>query len=455
MVGFMHLLKYFSPPLHEPEIEDPQEVKKQYKYWRLRIFSSIYIGYVFYYFTRRTYTCVMPFLIEDLGYDKSHLGLLSSIFAITYGVSKFLSGGMADRCNPRYFMSIGLILTGVINIFFGLSSSLTVLAVFWGLNGWFQGWGAPPCARLLTYWFSQQERGSWWGVWNTSHSLGGFLIPFVVVYGASFLGWRLAVFIPSFICIAGGFLLMNRLRDTPRSLGLPTIEKFKNELNLPRQENEEVKISVKEMLFTYVLSNRLIWLLGVAYFFVYFVRMALGDWGVLFLAQAKGYTVMAASVAIACFEAGGIVGSLVAGWVSDKIYLGRRAPVCALFCAGVICAVVALWVLPGGLSFIHWSLFFISGFLIFGPQMLIGIAAVELSDKRAAGTATGFVGWIAYLGAAVSGYPLGVVIDRWNWGGFIFVVTLAGIVSLALLLPLWKVKMNPHAEDSIEVTPQR
>lgn len=445
----MSILKYFTPPLHLPEIEDAKEVQRLYKYWRLRVFCSIYIGYVLYYLTRRTYSCVMPFLIEDLGCEKSHLGLLSSVFAITYGVSKFLSGGMADRCNPRYFMSVGLILTGVMNIFFGLSSSITILAIFWGLNGWFQGWGAPPCARLLTYWFSQKERGSWWGIWNTSHSLGGFLIPFIVVYCANFLGWRASIFVPSIICIVGGFFLMNRLRDTPRSLGLPTIEKFKDDSQIS-EDKEDQKISIKEMLFTYVLSNRLIWILGSSYFFVYFVRMALADWGVLFLTQSKGYSVMAASVAIACFEAGGIIGSLVAGWVSDKVYLGRRGPVSALFCMGVSCVVLALWAIPGQLSLIHWSLFFVSGFLIFGPQMLVGIAAVELSDKRAAGTATGFVGWIAYLGAAVSGYPLGVVIDKWNWHGFIWVIAVAGFISTALLLPLWKVKTNNHSRGNIE-----
>jgi len=451
------ILSYFKSPPNQPEIEDPEQITGQYGYWRRRIFSGIYIGYIFYYFTRRTFASAMPFLIEDLGCAKSDLGFLSSVFAISYGISKFLSGGLADRCNPRYFMAVGLMATGVANIFFGFSSATVVFAIFWGMNGWFQGWGAPPCARLLTYWFSQKERGSWWGIWNTSHSIGGFLIPFFVIYCANNWGWRSALFVPGIACILCGFYLMNRLRDTPQSLGLPPVERFKE--GAPHPKNQEGESSFKEILFKYVLSNKLIWVLGASYFFVYLVRMAIGDWGVLFLTETKKYSIIAASSAVACFELGGILGSLVAGWVSDKIFLGRRAPVSALFCFGVVLSLFTLWLVPGGMVVLHSSLFFLAGFLIFGPQMLIGIAAVELSDKRAAGTATGFVGWIAYLGAATAGYPLGVVIDKSGWEGFVLTVCACGIVGTVLLLPLWKKKSNSQfntivSDPTEEETPE-
>ena len=442
----MSILQCFKTPLHRQEIEDPQEVQKQYKYWRFRIFYSIYIGYIFYYFTRRSFASAMPFLIEDLGFEKIQLGFLGSVFSISYGLSKFLSGGIADRANPRYFMAFGLLLTGISNILFGLSSTLTLFALFWGLNGWFQGWGAPPCARLLTYWYSHKERGSWWGIWNTSHSLGGFLIPFIVIGCALFWGWRWALFMPGILCIFAGFFLVNRLRDTPQSLGLPPVEKFKNDFSVPSKPGED-NLSLKELLFTYVLSNKLIWLLGCAYFFIYIIRMAISDWGVLFLVEAKEYSVLAASASVACLEAGGVIGSLVAGWASDKIFLGKRAPVSILFTLGVVLAIIALWLVPGGMIILHSSLFFVAGFLIFGPQMLIGIAAVEFSHKKAAGTATGFVGWIAYLGAAVAGYPLGWLAQTSGWEGFIIAIAVCGCIAELLLLLLWKIKSNPQLDS--------
>ena len=223
------LFKLFRQAPNVPEMEDPEVVKSSYRYWRTRIFYSMFIGYAFYYFTRKSFTFAMPGLIEDLQLTKGELGLLGSVLYITYGLSKFASGILSDRCNPRYFMAVGLVLTGIFNIFFGLSSSLLMFAIFWGLNGWFQGFGWPPCARFFTHWYSQNERGSWWSTWNVSHNVGAFLIPWIIGVCLHYFGWRSAMYVPGIMCIVGGFFLINRLRDTPQSLGLPPIEKFRND----------------------------------------------------------------------------------------------------------------------------------------------------------------------------------------------------------------------------------
>ena len=451
----MSILNFLRPAPHRKEINDPEVVKKEYRYWRLRVFYGMYIGYVFYYFTRKSFTFAMPALMQDLGFDKTQLGILGSILSITYGLSKFLSGILGDRSNPRFFMATGLILTGVFNIFFGLTSSILFFAIFWGLNGIFQGWGWPPFARLLTHWYSQKERGVWWGVWNTSHSVGGALIPLIAAFCAQFWGWRFAMYVPGALCILVGFFLMNRLRDTPQSLGLPTIENFKNDYPDAADHNaQERELSVKEILFSYVLNNKYIWVLAISYFFVYVIRTAINDWSVLFLVETKGYSLLAAGACVCWFEVGGIFGSLAAGWASDKIFQGRRVPICILFSFSVVFAIAALWLSPPGAIFINSAIMFIIGFLIFGPQMLIGMAPAEMSHKKAAGTATGFVGWVAYIGAATAGYPLGKMTQEWGWYGFFVVLGACGLISVLLLLPLWGVKSNPKsmatAEEGLE-----
>ncbi len=438
----MSLFNFLKPTPYAEEIKDDEVVKKQYRYWRWRIFLGMYVGYTFYYFTRKSFTFAMPAMMQDLGFDKSDLGILGSVMAITYGMSKFLSGMLSDRANPRYFMAIGLILTGILNILFGLSSSIIFFAIFWGMNGWFQGWGWPPCARLLTHWYSQKERGTWWGFWNTSHGLGGALIPLIAAFCAQYLGWRYALYIPGVTCIAVGLFIINRLRDTPQSLGLPPIEKFRNDYPAVKQ-TEEKEISLKDILFRYVLSNRYIWILAFAYFFVYIIRAAINDWSVLFLVETKGYSLLTAGACVCWFEVGGICGSLTAGWASDKIFQGRRGPINVIFSLGVVAAIAALWLSPGSAPIRDSLLMFTIGFLIFGPQMLIGMAAAELSHKKAAGTATGFTGWIAYLGAAAAGYPLGKLTQELGWYGFFSILCICGAASVLLLLPLWSVKSNP------------
>ncbi len=433
------ILNLFKPAQHITPIEDPQKVKKEYRYWRYRIFYGMFLGYIFFYFTRKSFTFAMPAMMATLGVSKAELGILGSILYITYGLSKFASGVMSDQSNPRYFMAVGLIITGIATILFGLSSSLILFAIFWGINGWFQGWGWPPCARLLTHWYSQSERGTWWSFWSTSHNVGGFLIPILAGACAQWLGWRYAMYIPGGICILMGLFLINRLRDTPQSLGLPPIEKYRNDYPNDQDKGDETEkeLTTKEILFDHVLTNKWVWMLAFASFFVYIVRMAINDWSALYLIESKGYSVMGASAAVSLFEIGGLFGMLVAGWLSDKIHSGRRGPMNVLFSAGMLGSILLLWIFPEVTAWLDSGFLFMIGFFLFGPQMLIGLAAAELSHKKAAGTASGFAGWFAYFGAAAAGYPLGKVADVFGWSGFFMIVTICSSVTVLLFLPMW------------------
>jgi len=447
----MNVFSFLMPAPQVPQIQDPKVVDQRYRYWRIRIFYTMFIGYVFYYFTRNTFQCVMPGMIQELGFTKAQLGYLSTtIFSLTYGASKFASGILADRSNPRYIMSIGLILTGICNIFFGFSSSMLVFAIIWGMNGWFQGFGWPPCARYLTHWYSQNERGSWWSTWNVSHNVGGVMIPIVVAFFFKYLGWRYAMCLPGVICIGVGFYLMSRLRDTPQSLGLPPVEDYRNDFTgVSRKRGEEEKeLTAKQILFEYVLNNKFIWMLALAYFFVYVVRSSINTWSIMFLIEHRGHSHFVSSWGYAFFELGGFFGNLTAGWASDYLFRARRGPVNALFSLGAFASIFVLWFFPEGLLYIDYLFFFFMGFFIFGPQMLIGVAAAELSHKKAVATATGFIGWIAYIGAAVAGGPLGHVVDIWGWQGFLGTVTLGSLFAAVLLVPLWSVQPRSDKEET-------
>lgn len=431
-----------APPV--APIEDQTTVKSMYHYWRMRIFYSMFIGYAFYYFTRKSFTFAMPGLIDDLHFTKGDLGLLGSILYITYGVSKFASGILSDRSNARYFMAFGLILTGVCNILFGLSSSLIFLALFWGLNGWFQGFGWPPCARFLTHWYSQNERGSWWSSWNVSHNIGAFIIPWVIGATLYYFDWRTAMYIPGILCIFGGLFLINRLRDTPQSLGLPPIEEFRNDyVGVTKSDLDGKRASTREIIVECILKNKYIWMLSFAYFFVYVVRTGFNDWTALFLHESKGYTNFEANACVSLFEAGGFFGSLCAGWGSDRLFSAKRGPVNVLFALGMLISTLCFWSIPEGYPWLDSAAIFFIGFSVFGPQMLIGVAAAELSHKKAAATVTGFAGCFAYIGASCAGYPLGRITQDTGWDGFFVAMLGCCVISTALLAPLWNVKEAP------------
>ena len=110
---------------------------------------------------------------------------------------------------------------------------------------------------------------------------------------------------------------------------------------------------------------------------------------------------------------------------------------------GILLSILGFWWIPGKNLVLHAALVFMIGFLVFGPQMLIGMAAAELTHKAAAGTSTGFVGLFGYLGAALSGLPLGLIIQHYHWNGFFIVVAVCSILSIMALLPLWGAYERP------------
>ncbi|WP_305371856.1 MFS transporter [Photobacterium leiognathi] len=418
------------------------ETAQRYRYWRIHIMVSMYIGYAVFYLTRKNFSYAMPAIITDLGWDKADIGLMGTLFYLTYGISKFISGIVSDRSNPRYFMGLGLITTGIINILFGLSSSIVALSILWVLNAWFQGWGWPACSKLLTTWYSRSERGGWWSVWNTAHNLGGAMIPIIVGYTVLHYGWRYSFFIPGVIAVIVGCLLCWRLRDKPTSMGLPSIGHWRKDYLEIAHENTGKGLSQKQILTRYVLSNKYIWLLGLSYILVYIVRTAINDWGNLYLTEQYGYSLITANSALSLFEIGGFLGSLVAGWGSDKIFSGNRGPMILLFSMGIFLSVAALWLMPIASFALQAVCLFAIGFFVFGPQMLIGMAAAECSHKDSVGAATGFVGLFAYMGAALAGYPLAIITQHFHWTGFFVVISVAAAAIGLLLLPFLKAQYN-------------
>lgn len=441
---FMQLLK---PAPFVPPLQDQDQIQEDYKYWRIRICYSLFVGYAIFYFTRKSFTFVAPMMAEELDLSKGQIGLLATILYVTYGISKFLSGVMSDRSNPRYFMAIGLILTGVLNILFGMSSSMWLFALFWGLNGWFQAWGWPACCKSLTYWFKQSERGLWYSITSTSHNVGGALIPIIAVFCGAHFGWRYAMFVPAAISILMGLVLINRLRDVPETLGLPPVEE-KDDKPVARMPSEHSYLSVKEIMFQQVLNNKYVWIFALSYFFVYVVRTAINDWSIFYLQEEKGFPAMMASFAVSGFEVGGFAGMILAGWGSDYFYKGNRVPTIVLSAVGLVFSVVALWYTPVNHPYLDSLFISLIGFFVFGPQMIVGLAAAEYVDKRAAAASNGFTGTLGYFGAACASYPVGLAIDEWGWNGFYLTMLVSSCIILLLMVPFWNIEKSDKKPTS-------
>ncbi len=296
------MLPFLKAPADAPLMTDKYEIDARYRYWRRHILLTIWLGYALFYFTRKSFNAAVPEILANGVLSRSDIGLLATLFYITYGVSKFVSGIVSDCSNARYFMGIGLIATGIINILFGFSTSLWAFAVLWVLNAFFQGWGSPVCARLLTAWYSRTERGGWWALWNTAHNVGGALIPIVMAAAALHYGWRAGMMIAGCMAIVVGIFLCWRLRHCPQALGLPAVGEWRHDALEIAQQQEGAGLTRKEILTKYVLLNPYIWLLSFCYVLVYVVRAAINDWGNLYMSETLGVDLVTANTAVTMFE---------------------------------------------------------------------------------------------------------------------------------------------------------
>lgn len=434
------MLKLFQPaPVIDPL---PKErVDKEYKKLRLQVFLGIFIGYAGYYLVRKNFSIAMPAL-EQMGFDKADLGWALSAVSIAYGISKFVMGTVSDHSNARVFIPLGLIASAVIMTVMGLIpwtvSSLSIMLMFCILfvNGWVQGMGWPPCGRVMVHWFSVRERGVKMSIWNIAHNVGGALMAPLAVFGITIFGvWGGAFYFLAMVAVVIAVIAYLLVRDTPQSCGLPPIELYKpEECTQAYSAEQEKELSTKEILFGHVFNNKLLWIIAFANAFIYFVRYGVLDWAPMYLEQVKHMDLANSSWSYFAFEIAGIFGTILCGWLSDKVFKGRRGPVTIIYMLLVMLAVYIYW--NSASAMVTNVAMAAIGFLIYGPVMLIGVSALDLVPKKAAGTAAGFTGLFGYLlGSAVfANIGMGYIFEHFGWdGGFILLLS-ACAVTIVLML---------------------
>ncbi len=429
------MASFLAPPAYKPEQTGP-EADAKYKRLRWQVFIGIFIGYAGFYLVRKNFSMAIP-MLEPFGFTKGMLGTALAMNAVAYGFSKFVMASISDRSNARRFLPLGLILSAIAMLFMMVPITMLdpinhperrglavfLMGAFNFLVGWFQGMGWPPCGRVMTRWFSIKERGTWMSVWNCAHNVGGALVGPMAAYGAMWFGsWfygadtKMYFLIgtyafPAAVAILIAIIAYVLIRDTPQSCGLPSIEKWSGSASKNYDEKKsEQSLSV--------------------------VRYGCLDWAPTILSE-QGVDIKNAGWAYFAYEIAAIPGTIFCGWLSDKVFNGRRALPTMIFMALIIVAIVVYWQNMTNLSVVIGCLIAI-GFLIYGPVMLIGVQALDLAPKNAAGTAAGLTGFMGYvLGTAIlANSVLGYVAESTGGWDMPFILLIVGCLGAIFFMAL-------------------
>ena len=411
------------------------------------------LSYAMFYFVRKNFSFAIPLLNQEYGISNASFGMILTLGGLIYGVSKFVNGILADRTNARWHLAAGLAVCVLTSILFGFADKFSIeltgtsegapfvrgmvviMGILYIINQIFQGCGFAPCNHLMVNWVPPRELATKMSLWSTSHSVGAFVVAIICGY---LTDWRLCFWVPAAIATVGILFTIITLRDTPKSVGLPELPKVEGEID-DNEQKDPAKF--RKFLMKRVFMNPVIWVLAMTDLFVYVVRFAILDWGPSMLAD-MGLSKELTGWTVAIFEVAGCAGMLCAGYISDKFFKSKCQRVCAIEMILVaVCLIVLHFIQDAGMPYMFLIILALAGFLIYGPQSLLGVTAAKIATKKAASSAVGLIGFMSYLSTIITGVGFGALADKFGGWSWIF-ITMGGLAAVGsvLVFSLWGLK---------------
>ena len=409
-------------------------------HWRKRIFISLWVTYGTFYLCRVNMSIALPGIMDEFGYSKTAMGaVLTALFA-AYAFGQFVNGQLGDKFGARRFITVGLVMTAVLNIAFGFTSGLAVMIVIWGLNGYFQSMGWAPTVKTMANWFPSKIRGKFGGALGTTYQIGNAYSWALAGFVAGALGWRWCFWVPAIIVLASAAHWYFRGKNAPEEVGLPTIEEETDGTYDDRGVREDRHLGFRYTLAT-VLKDRAIWLVAFGLFALNIVRYGFIDWAPTYMFEVQHAPISTAAYKALAIPLAGSLGALFSGWISDKVFQSRRAPMAAIM---LLLLGVFAWFYPQ-VPASQWGLslfvLIMVGFLTYGPHVLmVTTMPMDFATRKAAASATGFIDGMGYVGAAITGIFSGWLIDNMGWNSAFYFWVLAAGVAAILMVILWNYK---------------
>ena len=432
------MIKYFKKSTPVSITKSEAEQKSYYKQLKWQVFISATLGYGLYYVCRLSLNVIKKPIVDAGVLTESELGIIGSTLFFAYAIGKFTNGFISDHSNIRKFMATGLLVSALANLVMGLTSTFIFFAICWGVNGWVQSMGAPSCVVSLSRWYKDSERGSFYGFWSTSHNIGEALTYILTAVVVSCFGWQWGFKAAAIIGIIGAIIIFIFFHDTPESKGLPPVN-----LDFAKKKNSIFKEQKQ------VLKNPYVWLLAFSSAFMYISRYAVNSWGPYYFEAAKGYTLTQANSLVAISAVCGILGTGSSGFVSDKLFKGRRNVPALIFGLMNIFALSLFLLGPKNTWWLDATSMVIFGL---GIGALIcylgGLMAVDIVSKQASGAALGIVGIMSYAAAGIQDIASGYLIEKnktiinneivYNFDMITFFWIGSAILSVVLALLVWE-----------------
>ncbi len=417
--------------------------KGPYRKWQYRIFSATWLAYVGYYFARKAFFVVKSDMADTMGLDTIHLAHLGTAYLISYMIGQYSSAYFGRKTGPKYLLIVGMGISLACNVVFGFSNSYWTILLFLSLNGLAQGTGWPGSIGSLAYWFKRKQRGSILGIWSTCYQLGSVLATSFAAYMLGHYGWRWSFFGASMVLLVIWVIVIYLHPNRPEDVGLEPIvddddddeeDENINQDSKKSEEKEEKGLGwTREVVFTVIT-------MGLIYFGIKFLRYALWSWVPFLLKNNFGLAGDDAGYISTVFDIFGFAGVIFAGFVSDRLFKGRRSLLSFLMLFLMALSFVMMYTM-GSTSLLYFTISMgLAGFMLYGPDSMIsGVGAIDIGTKKGALVAAGIINGTGSIGPIFQEEIIGWMYVKYNHEVapiFYLLVVVASITALITFI-LW------------------
>jgi sugar phosphate permease len=424
---------------------------------RARTLFVLWTTYGSFYLCRANFGPARSTMQGALGLAAVEMGFVLGAVKLGYALGQLVNGQLTERFGARRILGVGMVGSVVATLLMAAapelagvpvlgpfaatlaatvtsvaSPTLGVLLLLAIANGWFQSGGWPPCVKIAGRWFPLERRGFTMGVLGTSLTLGSaFAIAVVGFLIWAVGGWRVAFVVPALLLLVSFAHTALRLKERPPQA--PATEAARTGATGDR-------LPVREALAA-TLGNPRIWVLALGLFGLDAVRYGFLDWAPGHLAEAQQSGAWASAMKTAVFPLAGAMGALSSGWITDRFFQSRRAPVCALLLGAVGALTLAYRVVTGLGVFPTVVCLALTGFCLYGAQiLLVGTAAQDFARRGATAAAAGFVDFTGHVGAFSGDVVTGWMLKHHGWASAIACWAGAAFAAAALVATLWRAR---------------
>ncbi len=413
------------------------------EYRRRRFMNWFPLGltYATFYMGRYNLNVASKTMMDMFHLSKAEFGTIATAGFWTYALSVMFNGPLADRIGGKKAILFGALGASLLNLVIGLlflggwqTKMIVGMSLLYAVNQYFQSFGALSVVKVNAPWFHVKERGVFGGIFGIMISGGYFLAMTVGGWIMSNLAWYMVFLIPSAAIFIMFLVDLFFVKDTPKDAGF---ENFNTGDASSHEKDKETPLKTGE-LAARIFKNPVIITLAVSEFCTGFVRQGLLLWFVPFLSEVhkiehggKLFTIATSGITV-----GGILGGIMCGWMSDKLFQSRRPPVAFIF---YLLQIVSLFILGRTASPVVASFMIgVSCMWIFGVHgMLTGTASMDFGGTRAASSVAGLLDGVQYLASGLTGFLMGHYLDKWGWGSWTYMIMPFSLMGALLMTRLW------------------